>query len=55
MGLHGRQLSPTRGYNDSDIRVIDDISSSFNGVLTTFNLTDGGAVYRAYSEEQILV
>ena len=55
MGLHGRQLSPTRGYNDSDIRVIDDISSSFNSVLTTFNLTDGGAVYRAYSEEQVLV
>ena len=55
MGLHGRQLSPSRGYNDSDIRVIDDISSSFNSVLTTFNLTDGGAVYRAYSEEQVLV
>ena len=55
MGLHGRQLSPTRGYNDTDVRVIDDISSGFNTSTTTFNLTDGGAVYRAFSEEQILV
>ena len=55
MGLHGRQLSPTRGYNDTDARVIDDISSGFNTSTTTFNLTDGGAVYRAFSEEQILV
>lgn len=55
MGLHGRQLSPSRGYNDSDIRVLDDISSAFNSSLTTFNLRDGGAIYKSFAAEQIFV
>ena len=55
MGYQGRYLQPNHAYNNSDVRVLDTFDSTFNGSLTTFNLTEGGAVYRTLNAESLFV
>ena len=55
MGYQGRYLQPNRAYNNSDVRVLDTFDSTFNGSLTTFNLTENGAVYRTLNAESLFV
>ena len=55
MGYQGRYLQPNRAYNNSDVRVLDTFDSTFNGVLTTFNLTESGSVYRTLNAESLFV
>lgn len=55
MGYQGRYLQPNRAYNNSDVRVLDTFDSTFDGSLTTFNLTENGAVYRTLNAESLFV
>ena len=55
MGYQGRYLQPNRAYNNSDVRVLDTFDNTFNGSLTTFNLTENGAVYRTLNAESLFV
>ena len=55
MGYQGRYLQPNHAYNNSDVRVLDTFDSTFNGSLTTFNLTENGAVYRTLNAESLFV
>ena len=55
MGYQGRYLQPNRAYNNSDVRVLDTFDSTFNGSLTTFNLTESGSVYRTLNAESLFV
>ncbi len=55
MGYQGRYLQPNQAYNNSDVRVLDTFDSTFDGNLTTFNLTENGAVYRTLNAESLFV
>lgn len=55
MGYQGRYLQSNHAYNNSDVRVLDTFDSTFNGSLTTFNLTESGSVYRTLNAESLFV
>jgi len=55
MGYQGRYLQSNQAYNNSDVRVLDTFDSTFNGSLTTFDLTENGAVYRTLNAESLFV
>ena len=55
MGYQGRYLQPNHAYNNSDVRVLDTFDSTFDGSLTTFDLTENGAVYRTLNAESLFV
>jgi hypothetical protein len=55
MGYQGRYLQSNQAYNNSDVRVLDTFDSTFDGNLTTFNLTENGAVYRTLNAESLFV
>ena len=55
MGYQGRYLPFERGYNNSDVRVLDTFDSTFNGTLTTFDLTENNALYRTINAEALFV